>query len=142
MQRDSWPLLALLHAKQCRLSPVQVQKTLFLVGEYVAGDSPEFYRFEPYHYGPFDSDVYADLDALTNRGLVQKVESAAFKGFEYELTPNGIDVAQAQRRRLNDRQKAYLERVVPWVRSQSFAQLVKAIYKAFPHMRAKSVFRY
>jgi hypothetical protein len=49
MQRDSWPLLALWFAQERRLSPVQVQKALFLVGQYVIDEHSDYYHFEPYH---------------------------------------------------------------------------------------------
>ncbi len=142
MQRDSWPLLALSYADECRLSPVQVQKALFLVGENIVDEDTLFYHFEPYHYGPFDSGVYADLDALVESGLVRKVEASAFRGFEYELTPAGVQRADQIRKALGKRERTYLAEVVPWVRRLTFRQLVTAIYNAFPKMAENSVFKY
>jgi uncharacterized protein YwgA len=141
MQRESWPLLALSFANEHRLSPVQMQKALFLVGQYVIETPVEYYHFEPYHYGPFDSTVYADLDELSGRGLVRRIESPLFRGFEYELTPLGDKQVKSIQCDLSNKQLSYLTEVIPWVRSQSFRQLVMAIYKAFPWTSQNSVFR-
>jgi len=142
MQRDSWPLLALSFASEKRLTPVQLQKTLFLVGQYVIDNEANYYHFEPYHYGPFDARVYSDLDALTDRGLVRKIQSPSFRGFDYELTALGTKKAEAARRSLKAAQTLYLKRVVPWVLSLTFRQLVSSIYRTFPDMAVNSVFRY
>ena len=49
-------LLVVASGKDKALTPVQLQKSLFLLGKTdlaEAVDSP--YDFEPYHYGPFDA---------------------------------------------------------------------------------------
>src|SRR5439155_6656754 len=53
--RSAWVLLALLAAEGHSLTPVQLQKCLFLLGSRRPKDvGRDFYHFRPYDYGPFD----------------------------------------------------------------------------------------
>src|SRR5258705_12332099 len=69
--RDEFLLLALASASDGRLTPVQIQKAMFLLkqeaGQFVG---PDFYEFVPYNYGPFNSSIYDDLNTLAAEGLV------------------------------------------------------------------------
>jgi uncharacterized protein len=71
--RKDWLLVALSESADGYLSPVQIQKALFLFRKGAEGrfDSSQFYDFAPYHYGPFSPDIYYDLEELEKRGLVQ-----------------------------------------------------------------------
>ena len=52
-------------------APVQVQKLFFLIDQDVAGPvGGPFFNFEPYDYGPYDKDVYRQLEMLEVEGLV------------------------------------------------------------------------
>ena len=71
------------------LSPVQAQKLFFLIDQnasHLCG-GPHFH-FTPYDYGPFDSSVYSELDALSLKGDVEIVRSARYR--TYRLTPKGL----------------------------------------------------
>lgn len=141
MARSDWPLLALQRAKGERLTPIQMQKILFVFGEQFKATLGEYYEFTPYHYGPFDADVTRDLEYLERKGLVHLVVSSEHPGRDYELTPQGEAAAQTLDTEVNPQQLAFLSDVVSWAQSLSFRQLVTSIYKAFPHMRENSVFR-
>ena len=67
LTRQDWLLLALSKSPGGAMSPVQIQKAMFLFGQE-AGDTvgTDFYSFQPYDYGPFDSAVYEDLRRMTN----------------------------------------------------------------------------
>src|SRR5437773_8648050 len=66
MSRRDWLLVALTEAGDRGLSPVQIQKTMFLFknGTDRVLDEDQFYDFRPYNYGPFDSQIYRDLEDL------------------------------------------------------------------------------
>ena len=57
MERKEWVLLALFAAEAYRLQPVQLQKSLFLLGQNVKDVGTSYYDFMPFHYGPFSIDV-------------------------------------------------------------------------------------
>jgi uncharacterized protein len=140
MRRDELVLAAMAPGSGYCYSPVQVQKLLFLIDrqipEKVGG--PHF-RFEPYHYGPFDKNVYLQLDQLAERGWVTINSSWAPR--TYTLTPQGLQVGNAALNTLPFPTQDFINRTSEFVRTQNFSSLVSAIYKAFPDMRANSVFQ-
>jgi len=141
MNRRDWTLLAIAAADGEPLSPVQLQKALFLLGQMMPRqlDGGGFYDFRPYSYGPFDATVYQDAESLSAEGLVH-IEVGRWK--QYAATSKGLGAADEVRRDANPDAVQYLSKVVAWVRSISFRELIKAIYARFPEYREKSVFRY
>ena len=52
------------------ISPVQLQKIAFLVGQECAEFVPNsYYKFVPYDYGPFCIEIYRDAKELERAGL-------------------------------------------------------------------------
>lgn len=141
MTRRDLVLAALSPAKGGWHTPVQVQKLLFLIErqrpEIV--NEGEHFQFAPYHYGPFDKGVYEELEALCTSGLVQTQETGAWRSFA--LTETGQQFGTGLLRELDLATRTFVEKTSTFVRSQSFSGLVSAIYKAFPEMKANSVFR-
>jgi uncharacterized protein len=120
-------------------TPVQVQKLLFLIDKNAAALlGGEFFAFEPYHYGPFDQSVYATLDRLAVKGLVEIVQG---QWRTYRLTEEGQAEGEQLLQTFEGRAADYIRKASGFVRSLSFNQLVSAIYKAYPEMRARSVFQ-
>src|SRR5258707_9223608 len=79
MERPDWTLLATKFANQSGLSPVQLQKALFLLGKEMpksVGD--DYYHFVPHNYGPFAKDIYSDADALAREGLIAITQSVKY----------------------------------------------------------------
>jgi len=137
-----WVILALRAAGKRGLTAVQLQKSLFLLGQRRAADVGKgFYRFEPYDYGPFDATVYADAETLVNEGWIVVDHSQGHSLRRYLLTANGKADAEVLSHTAPPGAVEYLDKVVPWAQSLTFSQLVRAIYDAYPHMRANSVFR-
>jgi uncharacterized protein YwgA len=133
-------MLAISSSKGRGLSPVQLQKVLFLLGKelplVVGGD---FYQFEPYNYGPFDKGVYQDAEGLSYAGYVSISNSGRLT--EYSATPEGLKYAEEIRARAPQRGIEYLGKIVGWAQSLSFSALVRAIYQKYPEYRANSVFQ-
>jgi uncharacterized protein len=143
MQRRDWNLLVLAAAEGQALSPVQFQKALFLISRNLPSEvlGDEFYDFQPYNYGPFDAEVYNDALQLVPEELA--VVSKSPRGWtEYGATSIGIARAAKIAATLDPKIVSYVERLVKWVRSQSFPALVRAIYERYPEMRANSVFQH
>jgi hypothetical protein len=139
MDRSRIVLAALAPADGAKLSPVQVQKLLFLIDKrvprLVAG--PHF-NFQPYNYGPFDKRVYAELERLARRGLVDVTHG---RWPSYSLTPAGQAEGEATLAVLPPAAADFIRRATEFVRSLSFTDLVASIYRAYPEMRANSVFQ-
>ena len=143
LSRANWALLVIAESGDRPLEPVQLQKSLFLLGRNMSGKqlhTAAFYCFSAYDYGPFCADVYFDAENLETAGLVEitRPEQARFRRFK--ATSNGRKVAEKLRDGLEPTARDYLQRVVAFTTSVDFNTLVSAIYKAYPEMKANSVF--
>jgi uncharacterized protein len=141
MRKRDLMLAALAAADRAEHTPVQVQKLLFLIEKNVSKElgGPTF-DFVAYDYGPFDSSVYDVLRALEQAGLATaSVTSRGWK--KYALTPAGQEEGLKQLEQLPDRASKYIKEVSQFVRRLGFADLVSAIYKAYPEMKVNSVFK-
>lgn len=142
MDRRSIVLAVLGTAEGRPFSPVQLQKSLFLLQKNVPSlfDSNSTFNFSPYDYGPFDKAVYDEASALAMAGLAQ-VENSPHVGYrQYSVSDAGLARAREALNLLAPHDADYIKRVSEWVRSLSFAALVRSIYEAYPEMRANSVF--
>ena len=139
MTRQELVLAALSPAKGELYTPVQVQKLFFLIDENISRTvgGPHFH-FEPYHYGPFDQTVYAELDRLARMGLVDVTRG---RWNTYRLTLAGQAKGEELLNSLDAPAAAYIRSVSKFVRDLTFTQLVAAIYRAYPAMRERSVFQ-
>ena len=124
-------------------SPVHVQKLLFLIDKEAATSTggPHF-RFEPHGYGPFDSSVYDWLEKLAREGMVRIHESNRYPNRyrTYELTSNGYQCGAAELHRLPEPARSFMIKAARWIEPLNFEQIVAAIYRRYPEMRANSVF--
>lgn len=143
LSRDKIALVVLSIAGEHPLTPVQIQKALFLASDKIpeAFARGSQYSFQPYDYGPFDWQVYADIEALEREGLANIGQQQGSRWKTYSATRSGIAEGKRLARQLTCMQRQLLERIVGLVRSLSFNDLVSAIYRAYPEMRARSVFR-
>ncbi len=121
------------------LGKVQLQKSAFLVGEEFDGKLPaNYYQFEPYFYGPFAHEVYADAERLCDGPWVEMAVSDDGRPV-YRLSSD----AGAWRSPLSSDLESGVQGAVEWVsRMSSFDELVRAIYYLYPEQRANSIFDY
>ena len=142
LTRQDWLLLALSKTPGGAMSPVQIQKSLFLFGQEVGGSiSTKFYSFEPYDYGPFDAAIYVDLRRMTNEGLVRGEWSPGQSRKSYPITRSGLKAALRLENGANARLTEFLGRIVVWVKGRSFSELLRSVYTAYPEFAVNSVFR-
>jgi uncharacterized protein len=141
LDRDKWALIILSLADDGELTPVQVQKALFVLCQE-AGDAvgKNFYKFEPYNYGPFDKDIYVDLENFSKDGLVEMEKVDGRKWTNYKITDAGRRMAKEVSSSSDEEIIEYAKNVVDWTKSLSFARLVGAIYKKYPDYAVNSVF--
>lgn len=140
MNRDEFVLAAMAPAGTGAFSRVQIQKTLFLldrnIGELTGG--PHF-DFKPYHYGPFDAEVYRVLEHLEIRGLVAIARDPRQPSPMHTLTSTGLNKGQKELASLDQQSQDYMRNTVTFVRSVTFVELLSAIYHTYPEMAANSV---
>jgi uncharacterized protein len=137
-------VLAILAAADGRTyTPVQIQKAVFVICDHFPDliDEGVSFQFEPYDYGPFDSNVYSVIARLENEGLAEIAPSAYGNWNTYAASDDGVDRGCEILDRISNEERGYIHTVSNWVRSLSFAKLVKSIYEAYPEMRANSIFK-
>lgn len=142
LTRQDWLLLALSKSPDGRMSPVQIQKALFLFGQE-AGDllDTKFYSFKPYDYGPFDAAIYDDLRRMKNEGHVGEEWKPGRSWKNYMITKSGEAVALGLDKDGERRLTEFLGRIVGWVKARPFSDLLRSVYAAYPDFAVNSVFR-
>ena len=141
LNRESVVLAGLAASQGATLEPVQVQKFFFLVDKKISHliGGPHF-DFQPYAYGPFDKAVYIVLEQLERAGQVKIVREAVSQRRWFRLTAEGQRVGDAILAQLPEGVADFLRRLSQFVTERSFAELVAAIYDAYPEMRENSIF--
>lgn len=113
---------------------MQIQKAAFLLTRNVPSavtKGPNF-NFAPYDYGPFDSDVYAEVSALADAGLAAIAPSGMGRWHTYAATQEGVARGQEVMLDMDERTRKYISGMTDWVRAQGFGSLVRSIYEAYP----------
>lgn len=133
-------LLSIIVAAQGEpISPVQLQKIAFLVGQQFKKELPpeRYYNFVPYDYGPFCKEIYTDAIDLEKEGYVQINPSPHHTRRLYRATYSSRDFSLSH---IPPELKHYIEEAVEWARSLTFRQLVSSIYKHYPEFGVNSIF--
>jgi uncharacterized protein YwgA len=140
--RKEITLIAMAPAKGAVHTPVQMQKLIFLIDRKLSTPlSGPHFDFVAYDYGPFDRLVYDTLEELECDGHVEILKSPNLGWSKYRTTAAGQKLAEELLNALPRSVASAIERLSTFVRSLSFAQLVTAIYRAYPEMKVNSVFR-
>lgn len=121
--------------------PIHVQKLFFLIDQKIPDlIGGPYFTFRPYSYGPFDHAVYRVLERLEGEGAVEIIGDRWSPYRSYRLTEMGQVEGQDILSALPESAADYIRRLLRFVRERSFAELVSAIYDAYPEMRKNSVF--
>jgi len=141
ISRRDITMLVIASSSEEGLSPVQLQKSLFVVAESGSGNLPtDFYQFSPYNYGPFSPEIYDDTDDLAREGLVIGIDSG-FGWSRYVASPAGLKYSKEVEEMAVAGLSEYIRNVVEWVQSLDFAGLLRAIYAKYPQYRVNSIFQ-
>lgn len=151
----------------------RLEKLLFVLeketpfGEYLK----EEYNFEPYHYGPYSVEVFDQIEALEDAGLVEtstvetKHSVETYDAFQieldvvtdesslesvkqetkkltiYRLTDKGMKVGKAIFDSLSEEEKHKLHEIKSRFNSMSLQRLLRYIYTKYPEETEKSVIK-
>ena len=127
-------------AKGRPYQPVQIQKMLFILQKELKEHVGEPFEFAAYDYGPFAPEVYSTLDSLAQEGLTEQVGDVGGPRRKYIGTLDGVKAGNAIiNEGLTKEAKDYIVGLAEWVRSQSFRQLILAVYATYPEMARNSV---
>ncbi|TES84286.1 MAG: hypothetical protein E3J92_01650 [Dehalococcoidia bacterium] len=143
MKKKDVTLLVIGSAGEEGLSPIQIQKSLFLIGQsHLPALPSDFYEFYAYNYGPFCEEVYSDADTLVEEGMVFNKPVSGQNWSIYVIAPKGQDRAEAIRSKNDIGDLAqHIKEIVAWVSALTFSELLRAIYAKYPQYSEKSVFQ-
>lgn len=124
--RRGWLLLAIAVSGTSGLSPVQLQRSLFLVAQKREEQvGAGFYEFEDAHgSAPTSPALYADLDALVVAEDVDKEWVPESAASAFRLSNSGRAKAEEFRRKVKKDALSGLEDAVAWVKEQSYLDLM------------------
>lgn len=141
MTRKDWVLLAISCAEKEYLSPVQLQKALFLLKQNKpSAVDKDFYEFIPYNYGPFCQDIYSDTELLASEGLMRFIYATGQRWIGYSLTDKGREYVKTLKQIVSGEDFEYLYKIVEWIRKLTFKQLLSVIYREYPKYKVNSIF--
>lgn len=142
IERRYWVLLALASTEGSVFTPVQLQKTIFLIGERLGvSRGKDFYKFSPYDYGPFTPEVYRDAEILENEGLINIGYAPNLRWKMYSVLPKGVEFANELIRGIPTETVQKITEITNLVLNLSFKELIEEVYEEFPEYSGNSVFR-
>jgi hypothetical protein len=140
LSRQQWLLLLLgVDGGSFDVDQVRAMKGMFLLSREPGHPVAALYRFDPYDYGPFDSNVYRDLDTLRIAGLVAVQSIPGSRRRVSCLTDNGRAQFDALVDQVTSDEFAAVAAVKRHVTSMSFSSLLSDIYARFPEYRERSL---
>ncbi len=140
MNKEDWLLLIIGEAGDRGLTPIRMQKSLFLIKQNLGGEiEGDFYDFEPYNYGPFCKSIYKDTDKLESEDLIRIDMPDNKKWIECIVTVNGKERVQKIKNSLSPNVLKYIEDLVIWISKLSFREIISYIYKKYPQFKENSI---
>jgi DNA-binding PadR family transcriptional regulator len=143
LDRSGWLLLLLDRATLGAqgpedLDPVRIQKGMFLLSK--RGPERDVYEFQPYDWGPFSSDIYADLASAARQGYLTEERVPGRTWSTYRITARGHERALALAAQMRAEDVAWLRQAREFLTTRSFAQLLREIYDLYPDYAVNSRF--
>jgi DNA-binding PadR family transcriptional regulator len=118
---------------------VRAMKGMFLLSRRPGHPASALYRFDQSDYGPFDFNVYRDLDALRIDGLVHAESIPGSSRRLYRLTDAGCEQFDSLVEQVAPDELAAVAEVKRHVTALTFRSLLSDIYARFPEFRERSM---
>ncbi|MGA7732570.1 MAG: hypothetical protein WCD37_15025 [Chloroflexia bacterium] len=142
LTRKDLILLFLAVANNRPITPVQLQKGIFLLQEELPPDFIKFepYRFEPWKWGPYSVAIYTDVFELASRGyVVADKPNARDYPQEYRATGHGIEYGTQILTKIPEKINKQIRSIVSKVQNTQFASLLRELYAKYPDYAVNSV---
>lgn len=120
---------------------IRAMKAMFLLSREGDDEIRALYNFSPYHFGPFDTGVYEDLENLRDAGSVNITVSPGNRIKLYVLTPSGTQQAAKAIAALKQEDAEQLQELKTFVTSVGFTDLLQTVYRKYPDSAVNSVAR-
>lgn len=139
MNTKAWLLIAVSAAGDTGLTPIQLQKSLFIIGKSLK--LKNYYNFTPYSYGPFDQQIYIDAEILSAKLLLNVTYDKSYRYPRYIISNKGLEEAKDIRKKVKDEKVDFIFKTVGFIKSLSFKQLLKIVYETYPSFAVNSIFK-
>jgi len=140
LSRQDWLLLFIgLPGGPYPTDQIRVMKGMFLFSQEGPPQVRRLYNFKPYDYGPFDTQIYHDLDLLEALGMVRSDVVSGTNRRIYRLTEKAQQHFGMLETAAPEAPLAALRGIKRRVTSLSFLDLLKHVYERYPDYAAKSV---
>lgn len=136
IEKKDWILLAL---RESPLDRIHIMKALFLVWNRSGRNMPDYFKFEPYLYGPCSFEIYSVLYDLSKEGFIVQPPHPMRQWAKYYLTDRGKIVADEAAKRANPDIVGLLEQVAHEVAQLGFSELLRRVYSEAPEFEVKSL---
>ncbi len=142
MTKRDWLILLLAFKGEggSALDPVRIQKGMFLLSKQGVIPPDEQYAFEPYHYGPYSSDLRKDADRLVRQDFADSLPVNGYTWGRYRLTEEGIEYAKELIEQVGTEMAQKVYEVKRAVTGKTFADLLRDVYERYPEYAENSVF--
>jgi hypothetical protein len=140
VRRADWAMLAIAAVRGKSISPLQLQKGLFVFQRWSNDPLENYYSFGRFRQGPFDSTIYRDVEALAREDLVT-IRKAKGRGRwkAFEATEAGLRYAMEVEIGLPSRTRSLLRQTVSWMQEQRLSEIFRTIHLYFPEYRPRSI---
>jgi uncharacterized protein YwgA len=122
------------------LDRIRMQKAVFLLVQRGSPEWATLYRYVPYDWGPYSSQLAADIRTMENDGLLEVERGGASRYGRYRSTPKGAVAAAAIWEHLSQPEREFIRLVRAYVTQKSFTQLLREVYAAYPDFATASRF--
>ncbi len=143
MKREEYLLAAMSETRGRSLTPVQVQKYFFLldaeISELTGGP---YFDFKPHGFGPFDINVYRELNSLSENNMVEIFRSGWGRTKQYRMSQDGLVTGINSFAEFPENAQIYIRALVEWILPLSFTQVVSEIYRKYPEMKVNGLFQH
>lgn len=142
----------------------RLEKMMFLLQKETrfSGKLQNKFKFEPWKFGPFSKEIYADLDLLTSLGLVDAEERPLSSYVEhtereeytrliepeedeeivektFSLTDRGCKVAEKLRTWISEKDWQEIAQLKKRFEKVPLTRLIQYVYQKYPETTSKSV---
>lgn len=138
LKKKDWVLLAL---RRTPLDRIHIMKTLFLIWHRSERNIPDYFKFEPYLYGPCSFEVYSALADLQAEGLIVQPPHPVPQWVNYYLTAKGKKESEESAKRAYPEALELIEKVVDETSRLNFSELLRKVYAEAPGFAVNSMFR-
>jgi len=121
------------------LDRLRMQKGVFLLEQRGPAEWRRVYRYQPYNWGPYSSDLADDVDSLIFGGLL-RTESGASRYPAYRTTRSGEDWLDENMGVFPKQYRKFVKETRRFVTTRSFGKLLKDVYAEYPEFATRSQF--